>query len=68
MITEALIANGNKPVRIEATALYIDGEEFQHPIAEGSISVTRLGKSKRHNLLTLTLVVGEVTFPCSESR
>lgn len=55
---------GNKPVRIVKTQhgnrIYIGEAEFMHPISRDSISVAP-GSSKRMNLLTLTLVVGDVS-------
>jgi hypothetical protein len=57
-----------KPVRVTTgMKLLIGDDEFPYPIAEGSIKVERLSKTSRHNLLTLTLVVGEVTMGCEDA-
>lgn len=52
---------GRRPVRITAgESVFIGDEEFPYPIEHGSIKVTK--GTSRHNRLTLTLFVGEVTF------
>lgn len=60
---------GNLPVRIvkgqHGSRIYIGDNEFEHPISRGSIVVTP-GPSKRMNLMTLTLVVGDVTVENAE--
>lgn len=60
---------GNQPVRIvkgsNGTRIYIGDNEFEHPISRGSVSVAP-GPSKRMNLLTLTLVVGNVSVENAE--
>lgn len=61
-----LWGNGHKPVRITKGHVYIGDDEFLHPIAEGSIKVEPLGKRGRFNLLTVTLVVGEVTMEAQQ--
>lgn len=55
-----LRANGAKSVHVEKNRLLIGGEEFLFPIAKGSISAAKL--TKKYNALTLTILVGEVTF------
>lgn len=56
---QSLLERAQLPVRITDTGVFIGGEEFPHPIAEGSVHVQRAGK--RFNAMTLTLFVGEVT-------
>jgi hypothetical protein len=53
-----LYEHGNKPCRIIGNQVYIDGVPIQQPIESGSISVKPW--HGRFNLLTLTMVVGEV--------
>lgn len=61
--------NGCKPVRITPEGkIFIGDDEFLHPVETGSVHLERMTAPDgqafkgRHNLLTLTLLVGDVTF------
>jgi hypothetical protein len=60
---ETLLDKAKKPVLLARTGrLFIGDDEFTHPIAAGSIKLEPLkGGKRKHNLLTMTLIVGEVT-------
>jgi hypothetical protein len=51
--------NGHKPVKITRSSLRIGEDRFFYPILENSISVKPY--SKNYNLLTITLLVGQVS-------
>jgi hypothetical protein len=58
--------NGRKPVHITSTGrMFIGGDEFLYPVGEGTIKVERVSG---RNLLTLTLVVGDVTMDNRKPR
>lgn len=69
---QILKENSRKPVKITAQGkITIGDDEFLHPIAAGSVKLERRqvgGSSNHYNLLTVTLVVGEVTFEVSPGR
>lgn len=60
-----LRANAAKDVVVEKNRLLIGGEEFLFPIVRGSVSAKKA--TKKYNALTLTLLVGEVTFVTEDS-
>lgn len=68
-VSPEMRANADKPVRIvRKQGIYIGDEEFPYVVSEQGIKVEPF--NKKHNLLTLTLIVGRVTLetsPTSES-
>jgi len=60
--TEDFKALGKVDVRVTPRGeVYLGDRRVHHPIIQGGVQVSR-GTHKRHNILTLSLVVGSVTF------
>lgn len=58
--TETLMERARKPVRLMRDGrLFVGDDEINHPILAGSIKFEPI--MRKHNLLTMTLIVGEVT-------